>query len=62
MNKTILSIAAVLCIAALTGCGTIKGLGKDITSLGGLISDGSDHVSTSMKNNPPGSKMGTDSE
>jgi len=39
------------------GCGTIKGMGEDITSLGGIISKGSDHYKDAVGKNPPGSKM-----
>lgn len=62
MNKMILSMAAVICSLTLYGCGTIRGIGEDIKSIGGVISSGSDHIKESIKNNPPGSKMGSDSE
>jgi len=62
MNKLILSMAVMLCGLTLFGCGTISGIGKDIKSVGGVISSGSDHIKESVKNNPPGSKMGTSSE
>jgi len=59
MKKMILGITAIMFVGTLCGCGTIRGIGEDIGSVGGVISSGSDHVKESVKNNPPGSKMGT---
>ncbi len=48
----ILSVVSI----SLTGCGTIKGVGEDLTTVGGWISQSSDHVKHQMKENPPGSR------
>ena len=55
MNKIMLSVIMLVAIASLYGCNTIKGLGNDVGAVGGWISNGSDHVSESIKKNPPGS-------
>ncbi|MCK5214311.1 MAG: hypothetical protein KAR05_03045 [Candidatus Omnitrophica bacterium] len=39
--KNILLIALLFCLA---GCGTIKGIGEDITAIGGWFTRGSDSV------------------
>ena len=62
MNKIILSITVVACGLTLYGCGTISGIGNDIKSVGDIIANSSDHVRESVKNNPPGSKMESESE
>ena len=56
--KTFYSSIAILALAvSALGCHTIKGVGDDVSTVGGWISGGSDHVKESIKNNPPGSKM-----
>ncbi|MCK5214310.1 MAG: hypothetical protein KAR05_03040 [Candidatus Omnitrophica bacterium] len=45
--KNIFLIALLFC---LTGCGTIKGLGEDISTVGGWLSRGSDHVQENIGN------------
>jgi len=62
MSKLVLSSAVVICVMVFTGCGTIRGIGEDITSLGGAFSKGSDHYKEAIGNNPPGSKMGSKTE
>ena len=57
MNKIVLSVIALAAIVSFYGCSTIKGLGDDIKTVGGWISNGSQHVEESIKNNPPGSGM-----
>ncbi len=37
MKKVALSVLVVLCITALAGCNTVKGVGKDIESGGKAI-------------------------
>ena len=61
MSKILLNIIVVIACLSLYGCGTLKGIGEDITSLGGFISDGSDHYKEAVGDNPPGSKMGENS-
>ncbi len=41
-------IASVFLLAAMAGCGTIKGLGEDISAVGGWFSRGSEHVQENM--------------
>ncbi|MCD4779922.1 MAG: entericidin EcnA/B family protein [Candidatus Omnitrophica bacterium] len=43
-----LSLSLVL---ILSGCSTIKGMGEDIRSIGGWISNGSDHVRENVGKN-----------
>jgi len=62
MNKIILRITVIIYSLTLYGCGTIKGIGNDITFIGEAISNSSDHVRESVANNPPGSKMGSKSK
>jgi len=57
MKRIILGVVMLMCILSLSGCGTIKGVGEDVRTLGGWISSGSDHVEESIKKNPPGSQM-----
>ncbi|MCA9405852.1 MAG: entericidin [Candidatus Omnitrophica bacterium] len=45
----------VLFVISLYGCNTIKGVGKDLSAVGGWITDGAGHVEESIKNNPPNS-------
>ncbi|MCA9399167.1 MAG: entericidin [Candidatus Omnitrophica bacterium] len=44
-----------LFVISLYGCNTIKGVGKDLSAVGGWITDGAGHVEESIKNNPPNS-------
>ena len=46
MKKACLFILSGLLILAIAGCGTIKGLGDDISTLGGWLTKGSDAVQT----------------
>lgn len=62
MNKIVIMLHVLVCVVFISGCGTIQGIGEDITSLGGFISDGSDHYKEAVEANPPGSKMETKSE
>ncbi|MCK5082969.1 MAG: hypothetical protein KAR31_08705 [Candidatus Omnitrophica bacterium] len=57
MNKLILSVVMLAAMVSFYGCNTIKGLGNDVTTIGGWITNGSEHVEESIKNNPPGSGM-----
>jgi predicted small secreted protein len=57
MNKLILSAVTLMVVVSFYGCGTIKGIGNDVGTVGGWISNGSEHVEESIKNNPPGSGM-----
>jgi predicted small secreted protein len=57
MNKLILSAVTLMMVVSFYGCSTIKGLGDDIKTVGGWVSNGSEHVEESIKNNPPGSGM-----
>jgi len=60
MKKVILMLSVLGCVVIISGCSTFKGIGEDITSLGGFISGGSDHYKEAVKANPPGSRMGTE--
>jgi len=42
IRKTALIILIVFCMAVLTGCNTVEGLGKDVKQLGEKIEDASD--------------------
>ncbi|MCK5014941.1 MAG: hypothetical protein KAS66_14105 [Candidatus Omnitrophica bacterium] len=57
MKKVILNVLVFAFVVSLAGCSTIKGIGDDIQAVGGWISNGSEHVEESIKNNPPGSGM-----
>ena len=56
--KKIILIAMTLAFAvSLYGCNTMKGIGNDLTAVGGWITSGSEHVEESVGTNPPGSGM-----
>lgn len=57
MRRTILGVMTLLAVVSLYGCNTMKGLGKDLSVVGGWITNGSEHVEESIGKNPPGSKM-----
>ncbi len=57
MNKAILTIVVLAAIVSLYGCNTMKGIGNDLTAVGGWITSGSEHVEESVGKNPPGSGM-----
>lgn len=57
MNKTILTIVALAAIVSFYGCNTMKGIGNDLTAVGGWITSGSEHIEESVGKNPPGSGM-----
>ena len=57
MKKGILSVLVFAFVVSLAGCNTIRGIGDDVTAVGGWITRGSEHVEESVKNNPPGSGM-----
>jgi predicted small secreted protein len=44
MKKACLFILCGLLILSVTGCGTIRGLGEDINTVGGWLMKGSDAV------------------
>ena len=44
MKKTCLFVLCGLLILAIAGCGTIKGMGDDISTLGSWLTKGSDAV------------------
>ena len=44
MRKLILMVVGVLLLAAITGCGTVKGIGEDLSVVGGWLTKGSDKV------------------
>jgi len=44
MRKTLLLLLCVCFTLAVTGCGTIKGIGEDVTALGGWLTKGSENV------------------
>ena len=47
--KKLLLLALFICFTiSLLGCGTIKGLGEDISTVGGWFTRGSDHVKENM--------------
>ncbi|MCK5180135.1 MAG: entericidin EcnA/B family protein [Candidatus Omnitrophica bacterium] len=58
MNKLILGVVMLAAVVLLSGCNMIRGIGNDVTTIGGWITSGSEHVEESIKNNPPGSGMG----
>ena len=57
MKKTILGVITLMALVSLYGCNTMKGIGRDVATIGGWITDGSEHVEESIKKNPPGSSM-----
>ncbi len=57
MKKAILGLFACAFLISLAGCSTVKGLGEDVSTVGGWITKGSEHVEESVQNNPQGSKM-----
>ena len=57
MKRTILGIITLVAVVCLYGCSTIRGIGNDVSTIGGWITNGSEHVEESIKNNPPGSRM-----
>ena len=46
MKKIILSAICLLLATAFIGCGTIKGLGEDITAVGGWLTRASEKTQT----------------
>jgi predicted small secreted protein len=46
MNKICLLVFSGLLLLAMAGCGTIKGIGQDIGTLGHWLTRGSDTVKT----------------
>jgi len=44
MKKTLLLGVCLLLVAAITGCGTVKGLGEDVSTVGGWLTKGSDRA------------------
>ncbi len=57
MKKVFLGIIVLTAVISFYGCSTIKGLGEDVSTIGGWIVNGSEHVEESVKKNPPGSGM-----
>jgi len=49
MKKLILVLIGTVFTITLIGCNTIKGIGKDLSSLGGGISNASEKVSDGLK-------------
>lgn len=41
MKKLILLVVSVILMAAVTGCGTVKGMGEDLGAVGGWLTKGS---------------------
>ena len=46
MKKVCFFVVSGLLILAIAGCGTIKGMGDDISTLGGWLTKGSEAVKT----------------
>ncbi len=46
--KKLAAIVALMALAVLTGCNTVKGAGKDIERGGEKIQDGADNVKNKM--------------
>ena len=44
MKKLILLGISVILMAAIAGCSTIKGLGEDVSAVGGWLTKGSDRA------------------
>jgi predicted small secreted protein len=57
MKRMIFGIVALMLLASFYGCNTMKGLGNDLSAVGGWITRGSEHVEESVGKNPPGSRM-----
>ncbi len=43
-NRTLLRVTALIILLSAAGCGTIKGVGDDISTVGGWLSRGSEKV------------------
>ena len=56
-KRATLSMIALITTVFLCGCNTVKGVGEDIKTVGGLISGSAQHVENSIQKNPPGSGM-----
>jgi len=46
--KKLTWLVSVMLLIAVAGCGTINGLGEDISAIGGWFSRGSEHVQENM--------------
>lgn len=57
MKRMVLSVVALTMIVSLYGCNTMKGVGNDLSAVGGWITRGSEHVEENVGKNPPGSGM-----
>ena len=44
MNKMLLAGICLMLMVASVGCGTIKGVGEDLSTIGGWVTKGSDNV------------------
>lgn len=42
MKKFIVLGVSIILMAAITGCGTVKGIGEDLSAVGGWLTKGSD--------------------
>jgi len=49
MRKALLIIIGLCFVGSLAGCNTIKGIGQDLSAVGGIISSGSDKVQDNYK-------------
>ncbi len=50
MRKVLLSVLCVVFIITVSGCGTIKGLGEDISTIGRWLTKGSTSVKEGTTN------------
>lgn len=50
MKNLIIVMTGIVALGALTGCGTIRGIGEDISGIGQFISKGSDKVQDDLQN------------
>ena len=57
MNKLILGMITLMVIGSFYGCNTMKGIGNDLSAVGGWITKGSEHVEEGVGKNPPGSNV-----
>jgi predicted small secreted protein len=49
MKEFLLMVMCIFFMSTLFGCGTIRGLGEDLSGIGKAISRSSDHVKDSVK-------------